>query len=164
MSEIKRGNVPDAAREEVSRVLTRLGLTLNKAKTKQGDLWQEAVTFLVFESRMCRSARTGRAFPVVTLSAKALTRIRHVNKEQTTRRQYARCRPAAVMAAFNQQLRGWVQYFTMAIALTRSRSCAGTWLPESDGICIVVEVNGCGGTRCTLTSFSTSGMGCSPFP
>lgn len=111
MSEIKRGNVPDAAREEVSRVLTRLGLTLNKAKTRQGDLWQEAVTFLVFESRMCRSARTGRAFPMVTLSAKALTRIRHAIKEQTTRWQYARCRPAAVMAAFNQRLRGWVQYF-----------------------------------------------------
>ena len=143
MSEIKRGNVPEAAREEVSRVLTRLGLTLNKVKTRQGDLWQEAVTFLVFESRMCRSARTGRAFPRVTLSA--LTRIRHANKEQITRRQYARCRPAVVMAAFNQQLRGWVQYFTMAIGLTRSRNCAGTWLPESDGICIVVEVNGRGG-------------------
>ena len=101
---------PEAAREEIGRVLTRLGLTLNEAKTRQVDLWQEAVTFLGVEIRMCRSARTGRAFPMVTPSAKALTRIRQAIKERTTRREFAR-RPAAVIADLNQQVRGWVQYF-----------------------------------------------------
>ncbi len=97
-------------REEVGRVLARLGLTLNTAKTKEVDLWQEAVTFLGFDIRMQRSPRTGRAFPMVHPSKKALAGIRQAIKERTTR-QHACHPPAMVMADLNQQMRGWVQYF-----------------------------------------------------
>ena len=100
----------ETAREEVCRVLTRLGLTLNDEKTKRVDLWQEAVTFLGFEIRMQRSPRTGRAFPMVSPSKKALVCIRQAIKERTTRQQACH-RPAMVIADLNQQVRGWVQYF-----------------------------------------------------
>lgn len=100
----------ESAREEVCRVLTRLGLTLNDEKTQRVDLWQEAVTFLGFEIRMQRSPRTGRAFPMVYPSKKALVGIRQAIKERTTRQQACHP-PAMVIADLNQQVRGWVQYF-----------------------------------------------------
>ncbi len=100
----------EAAMREVRAVHSRLGLTLNDAKTRRVELWDESITFLGFELAMRRSPRTGRGFPLVRPSRKALAHIRHAIKAQTTRRQFHRP-PAEVIAELNPQVRGWVQYF-----------------------------------------------------
>jgi len=84
-----------------------VGLTLNAEKTKEVDLWQEAVAFLGFEILMQRSPRTGRAFPMVQPSKKALAGIRQAIKERTPRQQACHP-PAMVIADLNRQVRGWV--------------------------------------------------------
>ncbi len=100
----------EAARREVRAVLCRLGLTLNDAKTRRVDLWDKSLTFLGFELAMRQSPRTGRGFPLVRPSRKALARVRHTIHAQTTRGQF-HGPPAEVMAELNQQVRGRVQYF-----------------------------------------------------
>lgn len=100
----------EAAMREVREVIDRLGLTLNEAKTRRVEVWKEACVFLGFEIRMRRSPRTGRAFPMVRPSRKAMRRIRQTIKERTTRSHFARS-PADVIADLNVRVRGWVQYY-----------------------------------------------------
>ena len=83
-----RGRVEEAMRE-VREVISRLGLALNEAKTRRVNAWEEAFVCLGFEIRMRQSPRTGRAFPMVRPSQKAMTRIRQAIKERTTRSHFA---------------------------------------------------------------------------
>lgn len=100
----------EAAMGEVRAVVNRLGLALNEAKTRRVNAWEESFVFLGFDVRMRRSPRTGRAFPMVRPSKKAMKRVRQAIKEQTTRAQFNRP-PEAVIADLNRRVRGWVQYF-----------------------------------------------------
>jgi group II intron reverse transcriptase/maturase len=100
----------EAAMGEIREVVSRLGLSLNEAKTRQVDAWQEAFVFLGFEIRMRRSPKTHKGFAMVRPSRKAMRRIRQAIQEQTTRAHFC-CPPEAVMADLNRRVRGWVQYF-----------------------------------------------------
>lgn len=104
-----RGRVEEAMRE-VREVISRLGLSLNEAKTRRVNAWEEAFVCLGFEIRMRQSPQTGRAFPMVRPSQKAMTRIRQAIKERTTRSHFAKS-PAEVIADLNGRVRGGVQYF-----------------------------------------------------
>lgn len=98
------------AMTEVRKVVERLGLRINEGKTRRVDAWQEAFTFLGFELKMRQSPRTGKYFPMVRPSARAMKRVRGAIKERTTRRHHNRP-PEEVIAEVNRSVRGWVQYF-----------------------------------------------------
>src|SRR4030042_1039033 len=62
------------------QILTRMGLTLNEAKTRVVDAYQGKFAFLGFEIRMAKSDRTGKPYPHVQPSKKSLRK----NKERIT--------------------------------------------------------------------------------
>lgn len=100
----------EAAMGEVRAVIESLGLSLNEAKTRRVDAWRESFVFLGFDIRMRRSPRTGRAFPMVRPSPKAMKRIRQAIRERTTRSHFI-LPPKDVITDLNRRVRGWVQYF-----------------------------------------------------
>ena len=70
-----RGNT-DRILKGVKRVLDDLGLTLNEEKTRVVDARQESFKFLGFTIGMKRGIRTGRSYPHIEPSKKALEHIR----------------------------------------------------------------------------------------
>jgi RNA-directed DNA polymerase len=94
----------------VRRVLERLGLVLNENKTRVVDARKESFRFLGFELRMGRSQRTGRLYPLVQPSRKALKEI----KDSITALTLRRMTPiplSVIIERVNTALRGWVGYF-----------------------------------------------------
>jgi group II intron reverse transcriptase/maturase len=91
-------------------VLGDLGLTLNEEKTKVVDARQESFTFLGFSIGMKRGQKSGRLFPLVEPSKKAMKHIRSQIKQVTTE-QYSAIPTEAVIQRVNEVVRGWVGYF-----------------------------------------------------
>ena len=94
----------------VRHVLERLELSLNEAKTHVVDATEASFDFLGFTIRMSRGAKTGRPYPNVRPSDKALKKIKARLTELTQRE--LTCIPLdAVVANVNRSLMGWVNYF-----------------------------------------------------
>ena len=94
----------------IRRVLERLGLVLNENKTRTVNAKKEGFNFLGFELRMGRSRRTGKLYPVVQPSRKALKKIKDSVTALTERRMTPK--PLSVIIEkINAALRGWVGYF-----------------------------------------------------
>ena len=91
-------------------VLTNLGLALNTEKTRIIDATREGFTFLGFTLRIAKSPRTGKTFPLIVPSKKAIGRIKKEVKEATCRRNLALPKEA-IVGRVNEALRGWVNYF-----------------------------------------------------
>jgi len=94
----------------VRRVLERLGLALNENKTRMVNANIEGFTFLGFELLMGKSRRTGRLYPLVQPSRKALKKI----KDSITALTHRRMTPmplSVIIEKVNTALRGWVGYF-----------------------------------------------------
>jgi len=96
--------------EGLKTVLGNLGLTLNEAKTKIVDARQECFTFLGFSIAVKRGRKSGRLFPLVEPSKKAMKRIRSEIKQLTTE-QYSAIPTEVVIQKVNEVVRGWVGYF-----------------------------------------------------
>ena len=94
----------------LAAVLESLGLTLSTEKTRVVDATHEGFTFLGFTLRMVKSPRTGKLFPLIVPSKKALSRIKKEIKDATCRKNLARPNEVTV-ARLNMALRGWVNYF-----------------------------------------------------
>ena len=90
--------------------LTHLGLTLNTEKTRIIDATREGFIFLGFTLRIAKSLRTGKPFPLIVPSRKAMGRIKKELKEATCRRNLALPKELIVVR-INEALRGWVNYF-----------------------------------------------------
>jgi RNA-directed DNA polymerase len=90
-------------------VLSSLGLTLNEEKTRVVDAQRENFNFMGFTIAM-KGARTGRIFPLVVPSKKALKHIRAEIKQLTTER-YSATSTEIVIQRVNEVVRGWVGYF-----------------------------------------------------
>jgi RNA-directed DNA polymerase len=91
-------------------VLGDLGLTLNEVKTKVVDAQQENFTFLGFSISLKRGRKSGRLFPLVEPSKKAMKHIRSEIKQLTTE-QYSAIPTEVVIQRVNEVVRGWVGYF-----------------------------------------------------
>ena len=104
-----RGN---AARilKGLKTVLNDLGLTLNEEKTRVMDAQQESFNFLGFAIGMKRGWRTGKRYPHIEPSKKALKQIRSEIKQLTTERHSA-IPTEDVIRNVNEVARGWVGYF-----------------------------------------------------
>jgi len=109
---------PEAAMEQFTRILGRLGLSLNEDKTRVVNAFKSSFDFLGFEHRMRRSRRTGRWYPHVQPSLKAVKRI---NQRVTslTQRQLTLLPLPDVIGNVNAVVRGWVGYFHYKNCSTR---------------------------------------------
>jgi len=104
-----RGNT-ERIRQEIGTVLTQLGLSLNEQKTKILDARQESFNFLGFTIKFTRSTRTGRVYPLVQASKKAVVGARAEIKYLT--REACMIIPIEeVIKKLNRFARGWSNYF-----------------------------------------------------
>ena len=104
-----KGNA-DRILKGVKMVLEDLGLTLNEEKTRIVDASQESFNFLGFSIGMKRGWKTGRMYPHIEPSKKALKHIRLEIKQLTTVR-YSAIPTEIVIRRVNEVARGWVGYF-----------------------------------------------------
>jgi len=94
----------------VRYVLDRLGLSLNESKTHIVDATQGGFDFLGFTIQMSVGAKSGKPYPNVRPSKKAVKKIKTRLKELTGRE--LTCIPLSdVVGNVNRSLRGWVNYF-----------------------------------------------------
>jgi group II intron reverse transcriptase/maturase len=94
----------------IETVLGDLSLTLNSDKTKVIDATQERFTFLGFSITVAKNPRTGRKFPLIEPSEKAMKHIRAEIKGLACKRNHT-LPEDVVIAKLNQIVRGWVGYF-----------------------------------------------------
>jgi RNA-directed DNA polymerase len=96
--------------DRMAAVLAHLGLTLNPDKTRILNAAEEGFTFLGFTTQVRKNPRTGKAFPLITPSKKAVDRIKKEIKDVTCRKNLALPKEV-IVARLNQHLRGWANYF-----------------------------------------------------
>jgi len=94
----------------IEAVLNDLGLQLNEDKTRVVDATREGFDFLGFTCTMLRNPKSGKRFPFVRPSKKALQRIRTEIKHHTSRRNY-RLPSETIVHMLNKSVRGWTNYF-----------------------------------------------------
>jgi group II intron reverse transcriptase/maturase len=104
-----RGNTERILRG-IKAVLGELGLSLNESKTKVVDAREEEFNFLGFTIGIKRSIRTGKAFPLIRPSKKAMKRIRAEIKTLTSARKHA-VPEGITIRKVNETVRGWTSYF-----------------------------------------------------
>lgn len=94
----------------VRRVLARLGLTLNEAKTQVVDATVASFEFLGFSIRMSRGRRTGKPYPHVCPSDKSLRNIK-TKLTALTGRELTPIALEQIVGNVNRSLKGWANYF-----------------------------------------------------
>ncbi len=100
----------DEAMTEMRRILERLGLSLNGAKTKRINAYGGKFDFLGFTIWMGRGRRTGNYYPHVQPSKKSLQTIKD-RVTSLTRRERTVMPPEWVVNEVNATVRGWIGYF-----------------------------------------------------
>ncbi len=91
-------------------VLGELELSLNEEKTKVINAKKESFNFLGFTIEVKKNQKTGRNFPLITPSRKALHHIKAEVRELTCRKNLALPKEA-VVNKLNGVVRGWTSYF-----------------------------------------------------
>jgi len=94
----------------IKKVLENLGLEMNESKTRVVDAREGSFDFLGFTVRVIKHPRTGRRFPLIRPSKKALTRIKGEIRRWTGRSTLALPKEV-VIRKLNEVTRGWVGYF-----------------------------------------------------
>lgn len=94
----------------LEQVLGRLGLTLNERKTRTVDACAESFDFVGFSFRLRQSRRSGKHYPHVEPSKRAIQRIKDRTRELTDRRRTPVPMPV-IITEVNQTVRGWGNYF-----------------------------------------------------
>lgn len=104
----KRG--VDEPLKVIRHVLERLGLRLNETKTHIVDAKESGFNFLGFTIQMSASAKTGKPYPNVRPSDKAVEKIK-ARLTELTRRELTCLALEDVVRNVNRSLMGWVNYF-----------------------------------------------------
>jgi RNA-directed DNA polymerase len=104
----KRGNAR-AAMTRMKTLMTRLGLTVNEAKTRIACLPEESFNFLGYTFGHFYN-KEGQPYLGTRPSRKAIKSLLARIHERTSSRRYADS-PAEVVSDINRQLRGWSGYF-----------------------------------------------------
>jgi hypothetical protein len=112
------GNV-EAPMQVLRQVLERLDLTLNETKTRIVDAQSESFDFLGFQFHLRRSRRSGKRYPHVEPSKRAMQRIKDRTTQLTDRRRTPVPWPQLI-GELNRTLRGWSHYF-------HHRNCTGVF-------------------------------------
>lgn len=107
----------DAPMTALRKVLKRLDLSLNEAKTRVVDAREESFDFLGFSFHLRRSRYSGKRYPHVEPSRQSVQRIKDRTKALTDRRRTLVPMPH-VIGELNRSLRGWSNYF-------HHRNCTG---------------------------------------
>jgi len=94
----------------IKTVLGELQLNLHEGKTKVVDARKESFNFLGFTIQVKENPATGKKFPLVIPSKKALKHIKTEIKNLTCRKNLALPKEAVVIK-INGVVRGWVNYF-----------------------------------------------------
>jgi RNA-directed DNA polymerase len=97
-------------RADVLTFAFRLDLVLNETKTHIVDAWQDSFIFLGFEIKMSHGWKSGKSYPNVCPSPKAIAKIKARIKELTGRERTS-IPLENVVGSVNASLRGWVNYF-----------------------------------------------------
>lgn len=119
---------------EARGLLTRIGLTLNEAKTRTCAVWQESFDFLGYTFGRCFTPKTGKPYLGVQPSRQRLARLRDRLRELTGPGTSTQS-DAEFVGSVNQVLRGWGNYFSYG-TLTKAyravdfhvRECVRHWL------------------------------------
>lgn len=110
----------------VRQVLDRLDLSVNETKTHILDATEASFNFLGFTLQMSRGAKSGKPYPNVRPSDKAVKKIKTRLTELTQRE--LTCVPLEdVVRNVNRSLRGWVNYFhyrNSSLAMSKVRNHA----------------------------------------
>jgi RNA-directed DNA polymerase len=110
----------------VRHVMDRLGLTLNATKTHVVDAKETGFDFLGFTLQMSQGAKTGKWYPNVRPSDKAVRKIT-AKVTELTRRELT-CIPLDdVVGSVNRSLRGWANSFhfrNSSLAMSKVRNHA----------------------------------------
>lgn len=94
----------------IKMVLGGLQLSLNEEKTRVVDARNESFNFLGFTIKVAESPRTGKKFPLIVPSKKAMRHIKAEIKSLTCRKNLALPKEI-VVHKLNEIVRGWVNYF-----------------------------------------------------
>jgi RNA-directed DNA polymerase len=94
----------------IRMVLAGLRLRLNEEKTRVVDAREGSFNFLGFTVQAVKSPKTGKTFPLIRPSKKAVAKIKGEIKALTCRRNLA-LPTEVVIEKLNEVVRGWVGYF-----------------------------------------------------
>ena len=94
----------------LQRILGKLDLKLNEEKTQVKDCRKESFEFLGFSVGIATGKLSGKDFPLIEPSAKALKSIKEEIK-LNARRELNPMPIDAIVNRLNQKVRGWSQYF-----------------------------------------------------
>ena len=94
----------------IRMVLAGLRLCLNEGKTRVVDAREESFNFLGFTVQVVKNPRTGKSFPLIRPSRKAMAKIKGEIKALTCRRSLA-LPTEVVIEKLNAIVRGWAGYF-----------------------------------------------------
>ena len=95
---------------KITDVLKDPGLALNTEKTRMLDATEERFTFPGFTVEVKRNPKTGKRFPLIVPSKRAMNDIRKEIKDITCRKNLALPKEA-VIAKLNEIVRGWANYY-----------------------------------------------------
>ena len=96
--------------DKLQKILTKLELQLNEEKTQLKNARLESFDFLGFSIRMSRAKQSGKCFPCVEPSDKAMQSIKQKIKYYT-RREMNPVPIDGIVVKLNQSVRGWSNYF-----------------------------------------------------
>ena len=116
----------EAPLKVVRRVLERLDLSLNEAKTRIVDATQASFNFLGFAIQMSRGGSSGKPYPNVRPADKSLKKIK-AKLTALTQRNLTVIPLSDVVGNVNRSLRGWANYFhyrNSSLAMSKVRNHA----------------------------------------
>ena len=96
----------------IARIIERLGLKLNEAKTRIGRLPEQSFEFLGYTIGRCYSPKTGRAYIGTRPSGASVKRLTGTISELTSRR-WVLLEADRVVQRLNRLLAGWSNYFRL---------------------------------------------------
>jgi len=94
----------------IKAVFDHLSLSLNTEKTRIIEAKQEGFNFLGFAIRLVKNPKTGKTFPLIRPSQKAMKHIRAEIRQLTGKRNHT-LPEEMVIGSLNEVVRGWVNYF-----------------------------------------------------
>jgi len=98
------------AYEQLQKILSKLELQLNEEKTQIRDARKEKFDFLGYSIQMAKAKQSGKYFPLVEPSDKAMQSIKQKIKYYT-RRDMNPVPIDVIVDKLNQSVRGWSNYF-----------------------------------------------------
>jgi RNA-directed DNA polymerase len=116
---LSRGHATEA-RDWTRQVMTRLGLTLNEAKTSIKQAWQEQFDFLGYTFGPNCMRKNGRWYLGASPSKKSMTRLRH--KVGDLMRPSNVAPWPEIRNQLNRILRGWSSYFNLGTRIMAYRA------------------------------------------